>query len=319
MPAAPTDFSFDRDIAPHANRFFNEIDASSTLSHGAKMRLQGSLLGGVAGIETQRLKLQEERDQGRMRKLQYEDSSMALEQARAERARREQSEARRAGVSGIAKGILDGDGDTETKRQALARTAMDYTDDKDAQNVFGMAERALPTKSKEEYTAMQVADLASKMAGKVDPELIPMLMQNPAALGGVLGTIAQGELERERDRKLAEDKTEQFYDPKKSDEFGPNDLDKNNKSRVHDEQGKPRWMDDESTATARRIIQSLDGTPEEIEEFEKLGKDSKSDRERHRLAENVRLRYQLARARGAATGASSGAKPRWNISKSSKE
>jgi hypothetical protein len=134
-------------------------------------------------------------------------------------------------------------------------------------------------------------------------------------------------------RKLSEDRTEQgfklkdslaekplkFYDPKKSDEFGPNDLDKNNKSRVHDEQGKPRWMDDESTATARRIIQSLDGTPEEIEEFEKLGKDSKSDRERHRLAENVRLRYQLARARGAATGASSGAKPRWNISKSSKE
>ena len=313
MPLAPTDFSYSQDIQPYASKFFDRIDASTTLSHGAKMRIQGTLLGGMEDIETQRLKLQQERDEGRGRKLAYESGTFALENARADRARTEAQDSRRAGIAGIAKSILDSKDDPETKRQKLARTALDYADDDDALKTFGVAERALPAREKNDYTAMQIADMTSKMVGKVNPDLIPALMQNPAALGQVLGDIAKDEMDTERDRKLAADRTEQglklkdslsekplnFYNPEKP---APEDYDKDNKSRIHDENGKPRWMDDESTVLAKRILHTLDGTPEEIEEFERLGKDSKSDRERYRLAENVRLRYQLARARGGAAG-----------------
>lgn len=301
MPAAPTDFSFDRDVAPYAGKFFNEIDASSTLSHGAKMRLQGALLGGVAGIETQRLKLQEERDQGRMRKLQYESSSMALEDARASRARAEQSEARRAGITATARGILDGDGDAETKRQALARTALDFADDKDAQSVFGLAEKALP-KEKESHglTPNQVADFTSRIGEYVSPEDLPNVLGNPMLLGQVLGKVGAEELKKKEAKKLAEDKTEKGAAQKL--ELAKMPL-KFQKGEAPGEESD--WLEDSSTAVATKVVEAL-GTPEERQRFTKL-KSAGSDRERAMLVELIQLRHRFDNERPTE------AKPRWSV------
>lgn len=285
MPAAPaTDFSFERDIAPHASRFFDRLGSDPNLPFADKMRLQGELLGGVAGIESQRLKLQEERDQGRARKLQYEDSAMRLEEARAERARREQSEARRAGVTATAKGILDSDADPETKRQALARTALDYADDKDALNTFGIASDALPKESG--FTPSQIASMTERLGDEVSPEDLPLVLGNPTLLGNVLGRIAKKAEAAKEARKLAEDKSDEAKAQKL--ELAKMPL-KFQKPEV--EGDEPTWLEDSSTAVATKVVEAL-GTAEEQQRFMKL-KTAGSDRERAMLVELIQLRHRF--------------------------
>lgn len=286
MPAAPTtNFSYDRDIAPHASKFFDSIDADPTLSHGAKMRLQGTLLGGMEGIEAQRLKLQEERDQGRQRKLQYENSVFALENARAERARREQMEARRAGVAATAKGILDGAGDPETKRQVLARTALDFAGDNDAMEVFKTATGALPKEREGGLTPNQIADFTSRIGEYVTPEDLPDVLSNPMLLGQVLGKVGAEELKRKEAKKLADDKTEAGKAQKL--ELAKMPL-KFAKGEAGEESG---WLEDSSTAIATKVVEAL-GNPQEKERFTKL-KTAGSDRERAMMVELIQLRHRF--------------------------
>lgn len=286
MPPAPTtDFSFDRDVAPYASKFFDRIDASSTLSHGAKMHLQGTLLGGVEDIQAQRMKLQEERDQGRQRKLAYESGAFALENARADRSRAEQQESRRAGVSGIAKGILDSADDPETKRQKLARTALDYADDKHALETFDIATKALPKEREGGFTPNQIATLTSKLGNKVHPDDLPGVLGNPVLLGQALAAVAKDEEDTKEAKKLADDKSNEGKQRKL-------ELAKMPLKFAKDESGEESgWLEDSSTAIATKVVDAL-GTPQEKVRFAKL-KTAGSDRERAMMAELIQLRHRF--------------------------
>ena len=300
MPAAPTaDFSYDRDIAPATSRFFNRVEANPNLTHAAKMRLQSSTLGGVEAIETQRLKLQEERDQGRARKLDFEASSMRLEEARAARARAEQSEARRGAVTATAKSILDGEGDAETKRQMLARTALDYADDREAQSVFGLAENALPKKKESAITDAQT--LAMVLDGIPQEEIIAAKETGDySILGDRMKKIQTDTLAAKEAQKLKEDQSEQAKAQKL--ELAKMPL-KFQKPELDGDE--PQWLEDSSTAVATKVVEAL-GTPEERQRFTKL-ESAGSDRERAMMVELIQLRHRFDNERP------SDAKPRWNI------
>lgn len=286
MPSAPTaDFSYDRDIAPQTARFFNKVGADPTLSHEAKMRLQGSTLGGVQGIETQRLKLQEERDQGRARKLDYEASSMRLEEARAARARAEQREARRATVTATAKGILDSADDPETKRQALARTALDFADDKDALDTFDIATKALP--KPKESTISDAQTLSMVLDGIPQEEIIAAKESGDYSnLGKIAHKLQKDALAAKEGREAAEDKTKAGMAQKL--ELAKMPL-KFQKPEVDGDE--PQWLDDSSTAVATKVVEAL-GTPEERQRFMKL-KTAGSDRERAMMVELIQLRHRF--------------------------
>jgi hypothetical protein len=297
MPSAPTaDFSFERDVQPYAGRFFDKVGADPTLSHEAKMRLQGSLLGGVAGIESQRLKLQEEREQGRARKLDYESSAFRLEEARAARTRAEQMEARRGTVTATAKSILDSADDPETKRQMLARTALDFADDREALNTFGIAADALPKESAGSgFTPHQIASMTERLGDEVSPEDLPVVLGNPALLGNVLGRIAKKEEAAKEAKRLAEDqsdeaKTRKLELAKMPLKFRKPELDGD----------EPLWLEDSSTAVATKVVEAL-GTPEEKQRFAKL-KTASSDRERAMMVELIQLRHRFDNERPEGTG-----------------
>ena len=290
MPLAPT-FSYDQDVAPHAGRFFDRIDASSTLSHGAKMRLQGTLLGGMEGIEAQRLKLQEERDQGRARKLDYESGTFRLEQARADRARAEQRESRRTGISSLAKGILDGKGDTETKRQKLARTALDFADDKDALGMFDVALNALP--EKKDSLLSDAGTMAMILDGVPQEEIALAKQTGDYSRVGELSRrlkvdhdvavenkrVGMAEDKEARSIKLGLAKTPLKFT--KSPDVPGEDSD---------------WLEDESTSHATAIVQTL-GDDAEMQKFLAL-KGAASDRDRAALVQSIQLRHLQKAAEG---------------------
>ncbi len=287
MPAAPpAPFDFDRDVASHASKFFDTVGADSGLSHESKMRIQGTLLGGIEGIQAQRLKLQEERDQGRARKLAYESQVFDLEEARSRRTRLEQQEQRRAGVTATAKGILDSQDDPETKRQMLARTALDFADDKDALDVFDIAAKALPEAKSGGLTPNQIADFTSRIGEHIHPDDLPSVLGDPVLLGEVLGKVAKTELEAKEAKKLADDQSDQAKATKL--ELAKMPL----KFRKAEMEGEdPQWLEDSSTAVATKVVEAL-GTPEEQARFAKL-KTSASDRERAMMVELIQLRHRF--------------------------
>ena len=292
MPAAPTaDFSFDRDIAPHASRYFNRVDANPNLSHEAKMRLQGSMLGGVEGIEAQRMKLQEERDQGRARKLDYESSAYRLEQARADRTRLEQMEARRAGLNLTAKSILDGPDDPETKRQTLARTALDYADDPDALKVFSIAQDALP-KEKEDSLISNSNALALILDGIPQEEIAYAKKTGDYSRVGKLSRDLKVQHEATVEVKKLEKLDEKDAKTRKL-ELAKMPLKFAKDEATGEESG---WLEDSSTAVATKVVEAL-GTPAEKARFAKL-KAADSDRERALLVELIQLRHRFDTEKG---------------------
>lgn len=284
MPTAPPEFSYDRDIAPQASRFFDEIGADTTLSHEAKMRLQGSLLGGVQGIESQRLKLQEERDQGRARKLDYEASSMRLEEARAARARAEQQEARRAGVTATAKSILGSEADDDTKRQMLALSALDHAGDDDAVKTFGLAEKVLPETPK---SAISPAERYSAALKGIPQETIDDALRT----GNLdLIAVAAADVEAQKDAE-AEAKRLRHARGDDADRLKLELAKAPLKFQKDEMKGDTGWLEPESTQKATAIVLAL-GTPAEQARFDAL-KGADSDHARADLIEKIQLREQL--------------------------
>ena len=292
MPAAPTpSFSYDQDIAPHASRFFDRIDASTTLSHGAKMRIQGTLLNGMEDIETQRLKLQEERDQGRARKLDYESGTFRLEQARADRARTEAQDSRRAGIAGIARGILDSKDDPETKRQKLARTALDYADDDDALKTFGVAEKAIPTKR--DSLLSDASELALILDGIPQDELAYAKESGDYSRVGQMSRKLKVDHEAAVENKrigLSQDNEARAV--KLGLAKTPLKFAKNPDVPGEDSD----WLEDESTSHATAIVQTL-GDDAEMQKFLAL-KGAASDRDRAALVQSIQLRHLQKAAEG---------------------
>jgi len=303
MAAPEQEFSYEKDVAPHASRFFDRV-SSSRMSQGSKTALQGMLLNGMEDIQNQRRVLQKEREDGIGRRLDNERTIGVLEDARAERARREQAEAQRGGIRGAFSEVLSGGGTSEEKRQRIAQLGMDHADaltnDKVLGNIFEMANKALP-KDDDKLTTGQTAAYISKMYGKVLPEEMDAILKDGKVLGSVLGAIEQSEAAsrqaaelRERQDKDA-DKIKLDYATKPlkwktKDDTGQVD------ASVLDKKGKPMWLDDESTNEAARIIKVL-GTPDEQERFDEL-QGASSDRERHTLIQSVQNRYQYERING---------------------
>lgn len=288
------DFSYQSNVAPYASKFFDDVGADSRLSSSAKARIQGTLLDGMDDIEMQRNKLESQRLGLASDRQAFELGGLKLEAARDRRAKV-------SNASGIAKGILDSADDPETKRQKLARAALDHADDDDAVQTFGLANKALPEVKKADYTSMQVADMTAKLVGRVAPEDMAQVMGNPSLLGSVLGEIAKKDENEKEAKRLRDDKSEKALALKsslatKTLKFAKPPADANTEEWV-DAQGKPRWLDDDSTSDARQIIGVL-GTAEDQKAFEEL-KDSSSDRARALLIHNVQLRHQLEIANGS--------------------
>lgn len=284
MPAT-AEFSYDKDVLPYAGRMFDRIGSDRNMTTEQVSRLQSGLLGGVEGIEAQRLKLQEERDMGRKRKLDYEGDVFALEEARARRTRIEQMEQRRAGVTATAKSILDSTDNPETKRQMLARTALDYADDREALQTFDIAASALPKEKTGGFTPNQIAGLTAKLGNKVAPEDLPFVLSNPVLLGQALAAVAKDEDDTKEAKRLAEDQSDQAQKAKL-------ELAKMPLKFAKDESGgESEWLEDGSTAVAAKVVEAL-GTPAEKERFAKL-KTAASDRERALMVELIQLRHRF--------------------------
>ena len=262
------------------------------------------LLNGMEDIQNQRRVLQKEREAGIGRRLDNERQIGVLEDARAERARREQAEAQRGGIRGAFSEVLSGGGTSEEKRQRIAQLGMDHADalsnDKVLGNIFEMANKALP-KDDDKMTASQAAMYVSKMHGTVAPEDMDAILKDGKVLGSVLGAIEQreaasrqaAELRERQDKDADKIKLEYATKPlkwKTKDATGMAD------PALLDKKSKPLWLDDESTNEAARIIKVL-GTPEEQEHFNDL-LSAPSDRERAKLVELAQTRYQLERIHG---------------------
>lgn len=303
MPATEQEFSYEKDVAPHASRFFDRV-SSSRMSQGSKTALQGMLLNGMEDIQNQRRVLQKERESGINRRLDNERQIGVLEDARAERARREQAMSQREGVKSQFAEVIGGAGTSEEKRQRLAQIGMQHADALEAdpvmKSIYGLAASSLP-KDDDKLTTGQTAAYISQMYGKVPPEQMDAILKDGKALGIVLGAIEKdeaasrhaAELRERQDKDADKIKLDYATKPlkwKTKDATGMAD------PALLDKKGNPLWLDDASTDEASRIIKIL-GTPEEQERFDEL-RGASSDVGREDLIQKVQQRYQLERIHG---------------------
>lgn len=290
MPVTPTaDFSFDRDIAPYAGKYFDRIAADRSMSHEQKMRLQGNLLGGVEAIEAQRLKLQEERDMGRKRKLDYEYDTFRLEDARAARTRLERDGAQVIGAHTLVKGILASPDDPYTKAQKLAEAELEHAPisaaNRDVGQVFNIARAAIPKTSSANFTPHQIASMTAKLGNRVHPDDLPAVLSDPVLLGQALAEVAKDEEAAIEAKKLADDQSKEAKAAKLELAKMPLKFAKDIRGDESD------WLEDSSTAVATKVVEVL-GTPEEKARFAKL-KTASSDRERALMVELIQLRHRF--------------------------
>lgn len=126
-PYDPNDeFDPQRDIAPYAAvSLFDDISNDRNLTSRSRSQLQGTLLGGIQDIELQRLKLQQEREEGNLRRQRMAQGSIALEVARMQLDRERQAAAAATNAESDMRSIVDSDADPVTKADALNRWAFD--------------------------------------------------------------------------------------------------------------------------------------------------------------------------------------------------
>lgn len=273
----PTDFSFERDVAPHASRFFAEI-GRSPVSPEAANRLQGTLLGGITDIETQRNKLREERMQGKMRELQYAEGVSALEEARARRQRIENETAKVGAVKEQVTGIIRGTDDPALKRQRLAELEFENSgiDDPSVRRIFDTGREVLPPVRKSDFTPAQIAAFAED----VPPEVLAR--QDPVEIGQYVGVAAQRKKDLEDRKKALEDSDDERGKLLERDfEFDK------------DESDIETWLKPDSTNNASLVVEVF-GSPEEKAQWEKL-KTAPSDHARAMLAMRIQNRERLKR------------------------
>jgi len=288
MPAT-ADFSFEKDVAPYASRYFDRIAANPALSGSQKTELQGMLLGGVDEIRQQQLKLQEDRQQGRMRDLQYATGVSALEEARAKRARMEMA-SREVGESQfVVQQIMAGMDTPEEKRRKLAEykiaNAAKLALNPDAKQVFEIADSSLPKSGIGDLTKSQISRFAEKkvpleILETGDPVLIGQTAAQIAAIDEAKQKLEKGDEEAKQLRlRLAQE---------------PLKFAKDETTGTQSD-----WLEPESTMRAELIIESFGDsvTKEDRERFAAL-KTAGSDRERADLIEKIQLREQVKALRG---------------------
>ena len=285
-PIAPTtDFSFEKNVAPYASKYFDRVSADPNLTGGQKRELQGMLLNGVDEIRQQQAKLQDTAMKGRMRDLQYATGVSALEEARARRARMEQASGEVAGAQNVVQSIMNSTDSPEEKRRKLGEfkvaKAAALALNPDAKQVFEIGESALP-KEESKMTASQIARFAAQ---RVPAEVIAT--GDPMLIGDVAAQIAEQDKVAEEAKKLREDKSEKAMQMKLR-------LAQESLKFAKDETTgtESDWLEPESTNKARLIVSAL--ALDDLERFEKIT----SDRERATFVNNIQLREQLNAIRG---------------------
>ena len=299
MPTAPTqEFSYDRDIGGYASKFFDSIGNDPRLSPERKAQLQGTLLGGVEDIQNQRLKLQEEKDNGVMRSLKMQGYQSDLEDARAKRIQMQKDTEAIGGAKTRVNSILgDQSMSAEQKRQLLAQEELNHplAGDPSLGRVFNLGREALPKEEKPLYTPGQTVNYLSKIAGKVSPEELSMAMRDPVAMSAMIAEAEAQEREDKEAMTLNKRKDAEAHEIKKG--MMLKDL-----KFAKDETDAPTgWLDDESTRDAEMIVLAL-GTPEEQKAFSDL-KDAPSDEPRADLVRSIQRRELEARLSGKTRGA----------------
>lgn len=310
MPAAPSfappnyslnslssadtpNFSFEKDVAPYASKFFDKIGGTENLTEQARARLQGSLLGGMEGIQNQRLKLQEERDQGRMRSLQYATGVEALEDARAKRVRVEQQQAQVGGFHSAINDIANSDLDGRSKQQQISALAIANADviatNPDVKNVFDIASKAL---NPEKSTITPAERLSAAMGGVSQEALDRAAAGDYSQVSFETGQLKEAkEAKAEAKRTATATTTEQKATSRRL-AFEPIEFERD-ENKV-----ETPWLKPESTQRAAAVVYSM-GTPAEQAAFEKL-KDASSDKDRASMAKEIQLRYLREIAQGGA-------------------
>lgn len=290
MTPADTDFSFDRDIAPYASRFFGEVSADPGLTEQARARVQGTLLGGVQDIQKQRLELQKEKDDADYRRLRYAEGLGSLEESRLRRKRIEESAGQVTGAAALAKSIVDSNDDPMTKAQRLAAAELENAGisatNPDVGQVFNIAKSAIPLGPKPLVSNAQRISLALKgvpaeIIASGDPDLIAAAAEKHAA-------FEEG-MQAERQRLTAQSK--------EAEEARDKLLDADFKFAQDEATKEPTgWLEDDSTMKAALLV-DVYGTPEEKKQFELL-KDADSDQGRVELARNIQMRQLREKLRG---------------------
>jgi len=282
MTTTPPDdgFSFEKDVAPYASKYFTKLSADPNLTGGQKRELQGMLLNGVDEIRQQQAKIQEDRMQGRMRDLQYATGVSALEEARAKRARMERASGEVADTQGVVQSIISGADSPEEKRRKLnefkVANASKFALNPDAKQVLEIGESALPKAT----SGLTPSQIAAKIASGMPPEIA--MSGDPELIGFYAGKIAEAdEIEKEA-KRMREDQSDQSRQMKLR-------LAQESLKFAKDETTgtESDWLEDESTNKAKLIVQAL--APEEMDRFNKIT----SDRERATLVNNIQLRAQL--------------------------
>ena len=286
MPLAPTtDFSFEKDVAPYASKYFDRVSADPNLTGWQKRELQGMLLNEVDEIRQQQVKLQETAVRGRMRDLQYASGISALEEARARRARMEQASGEVAGAQNVVQSIMNSADSPEEKRRKLGEfkvnNAAALALNPDAKQVFEIGESALP-KEESRMTDSQIARFAAQ---RVPAEVIAT--GDPMLIGNFAAQIAEQDRIAEEAKKLREDQSEKAMQMKLRLAQEPLKFAKDETTGTESE-----WLEPESTNKARLIVSAL--APDELDRFEKIT----SDRERATFVNNIQLREQINAIRG---------------------
>lgn len=269
------EFSFQNDVAPYASRFFSEVEADPYLSRNDKAQLQGSLLGGVQDIETQRLQLAEEKERGKLRSLQYNEGVLAFDEAKARRARIEQAAGKRTALKQEAQGIVAGADTPEEKQRKLAalRLANSDTEDPDVRSVFDAAQDALPAARKANFSPEQLARFAAE-----DVPANVLASGDPYAIGQAISEAARRKETLEARKKEAETNSaarQKLLESELKFAKGEDDIESD-------------WLEPESTIDAELIVNAF-GTPEEKQKFADL-KNAESDTKRALLVRGVQLR-----------------------------
>lgn len=308
-PLPQTDFSYERDVAPYAGRFFGQMQQDTRLSPAARQRLQSGLLSGVTAIESQRMKLQEERDQSVLRRLQMENSMLELEENRSKLERRKQLLQESNNLNSQIDSIVRSNESPLTRKQKLADLQYQYSDLISVDPAIGTKFRAadetiiIPKTTKENLTTTQAIEAAKN---KVDPMIIDAVRQgaDPTLIGDAIAENVEAErLKKEKDEQVAKDlaaskqRRIQLIDTplefEKPRETGEDDIFDSTGKLI----GTRRWLKPESTNIANQLI--LLGTDEERKAFEKATND---DEARYRIIEGIKLREQRSLLQGGLPG-----------------
>lgn len=282
-----SDFYTDN-IAPSTTRFFSDVQADPRLTSRTKAQLQGTFLAGLQEVEAQRAKLQEERQQSAMRRLQYEQGTLALEDAKMARKRLEDSTAKGAAMDADLSAVLDSADDYETKMANLAKVQMKYSDLTTNPAVRFKLEAAKDAIVKPLPTRPLMTPAQEFQMGQegVDPKDLGGSLF--AALGKKSRLAKTAEEERKAAAEAEKEADKTLYDLLTQDiEFEKSDA-------LPDGAQAPQWLKPKSHEVAKMLAQF--GTPDEKKKFEAAGP-ANDDVTRANIARDIQRRMLLERMR----------------------